>query len=427
MTDIPYSKYETHKGIVPYERQVYYGWDGTKTYEVEYWNPPRNTSRWMNGNKRPHWREDLKRHLPTTTQFEGFEDKLIQKPAFVSKQFVMKPGYPKVGNEYHEVSDYIRTYNWYNPDGLSSWTTEAENEAKRKFVNQVRNAQTTFQGGTFLAELGKTIAFIKSPVKSLRRRLNYDLRKVQKVNLPRSVRRLPKPKLREVLADTWLEIQYGLKPLINDADDALRTVAESNVLVDNQYISCVGVGSKEVVTHSGPFTQASAGLGFSYMLENIESCRVRLLGQVDSGMYAMTNMRRIGLDPSNWLPTAWEIVPWSFLIDYFSNVGDIISAASMARSGIVWINRTERRSYVSKAYNCRPYGVPAEGPDHYEFLNAFTPPKFSYERKKVYRIDYTSQSLVPTLEISIPGTGTKWLNIAALFAGRREMRDLVRR
>jgi len=421
----PYSKYDPWTGIVPTEKTTWTPWEG-EPYTTQYNFAAHMGANWLDGYKLDRHREAIAQHVSATTPLEAMQDKLIQSAGYVSKQYVIEDGYPKLGPQYVEFTGHIRDYNWYDPDWLAAWSTEADNEAKRRFVNQIRSAQTTFQGGTFVAELAKAIALIKNPARTLRTYFHRGLRKVKKVNLTRGLgRRPPKVKLRQAIADTWLEIQFGALPLINDVDAAIQAIAESGVLVNDQYVSCVGVGEKEVVKHSGPYYIGFTPPFINFMMKKHERIYVRYLGQVDAGTYAIENMRT-GFDPSNWAPTAWEIVPWSFLIDYFTNIGDIISAASLAKSGLVWVNRTEVREYTWEAYNAIPTFVNEQTEGSYSFANAFTPPVFSHKRKKVYRADWLNQSLVPTLEFSIPGTGTKWLNIAALVAGRREMRDLIK-
>lgn len=44
------------------------------------------------------------------------------------------------------------------------------------------------------------------------------------------------------------------------------------------------------------------------------------------------------------IPTAWEMLPWSFLIDYVSNIGDVISANLVSMENVAWVYKVTRRS-----------------------------------------------------------------------------------
>lgn len=49
----------------------------------------------------------------------------------------------------------------------------------------------------------------------------------------------------------------------------------------------------------------------------------------------------LGFSFENFIPAVWEVLPWSWLADYFLNIGDIIQAGVTNTSAVTWINRTE--------------------------------------------------------------------------------------
>jgi len=59
-------------------------------------------------------------------------------------------------------------------------------------------------------------------------------------------------------------------------------------------------------------------------------------------MTPFDNWNLFGFQPSEFLPTAWELLPWSFLADYFSNIGDCLTAWSTVtdKVEVAYINRT---------------------------------------------------------------------------------------
>jgi hypothetical protein len=48
-----------------------------------------------------------------------------------------------------------------------------------------------------------------------------------------------------------------------------------------------------------------------------------------------------GFDLRSFVPTVWELVPYSFIVDYFSNVGDCLMALGVDTSGVTGLWRTE--------------------------------------------------------------------------------------
>lgn len=49
-----------------------------------------------------------------------------------------------------------------------------------------------------------------------------------------------------------------------------------------------------------------------------------------------------GLRPDQIIPTAYELIPWSWLADYFTNTGSILSAYSQSQAAVRYVVRSER-------------------------------------------------------------------------------------
>jgi hypothetical protein len=131
-----------------------------------------------------------------------------------------------------------------------------------------------------------------------------------------------------------------------------------------------------------------------------------------------------GLRVRDFAPALWEWIPYSFLVDYFTNIGDIVEAASFPRSDVAWCARTIRNTSTrdgSRMTIVKNSSTAYPLTNHVEVLAAY-PSTLIIERKYVERDKYLG-SFVPSFQWEIPGSKNfkKYLNIAAL-ASLRGMR-----
>ena len=99
-------------------------------------------------------------------------------------------------------------------------------------------------------------------------------------------------------------------------------------------------GSYRVVTESEVTVIFRAGLQFA----------------VDSPAFGTAERLRglLGFKLEDFVPTMWNLLPYSFLVDYFVDVGGILNAITTDISAVRWVSetqlRTNRTSYKSKAH-----------------------------------------------------------------------------
>jgi hypothetical protein len=137
-------------------------------------------------------------------------------------------------------------------------------------------------------------------------------------------------------------------------------------------------------------------------------------------------MRLLGVSWEDLIPTAWELIPYSFLIDYFTNIGDVLEGWSVHQSDLGWsaklIRKRAERSSVnhrdSKAYTIA----------NYPSFKSLTRISLSCSQAVCIRTDVNrSPASVPHPSFSweIPGMGRKWINMSALLASRNKVRRQI--
>lgn len=353
------------------------------------------------------WRDQVKQGIQAGTVLTASRENAKARPYYVSYERLTQSTSPSWINgllaygTYPLFPNVIDSGN-YLPESL------ANNEALALYTKKLKRKQTTFQTGIFIGELRRTLSMIKNPVQSLRRA--YDTFFTGFKKRRRRLRNSDLNVRRKVVSDLWLEAQYGWRPLISDINEAAQAVAESQVFLDTRQWEAVRAAAFSEDSRRTNFAFTDPAL-LKYEVWETRSTMVRYIGAVDIGTYAITDASRMGMSLSDLVPTAWELVPWSFLIDYFTNVGDIISAMSLASSNTRWTLKTVRKEIKVELRFIE--AIPQSGFRVSELM----PGSSSAYKTRVDRSPYTG-SLVPGLVFSTPNSSTKWLNIAALVNSR---------
>lgn len=281
--------------------------------------------------------------------------------------------------------------------------------ARQRFYKSLESTATLFQGGVFLGELKETLQLLASPAKTLRRRLDGYLNDVKKRR-----RGTPKSKT-SMLADKWLEHSFGWQPLLNDIDSANKYLDRRSEQLLQTLVRCKGYGKVETTAFAPEFT-GNGVLAIRCLKRFTNQSTQYYAGALSStaSSQKVMNIDSLGLSPRSFVPTLWEILPWSFAIDYFSNIGDVISAWSNQTIDLAWGSSTARR--ISKVDITSVTSSPQNLAVVFE--QSLFGGNWQALHKSVGRSPISSVPL-PSIKFEIPGFGRKWLNLAALGASRR--------
>lgn len=175
-----------------------------------------------------------------------------------------------------------------------------------------------------------------------------------------AAKKLPPPQRPgQYLATTWLELQYGWKPLLQDVHGAGRLLAErlsdpSNVT----YARATASASKHEVWPYVDYTFGSVPNACTYRRKT--TCKYIVAARASNEVAQKLAVTGI----SNPALLAWELVPFSFVVDWFLPVGNYLEQLN-AYNGFEFIQCNKvlftrgtldmsfSRSYVTAI----PYGV----------------------------------------------------------------------
>jgi hypothetical protein len=390
-----------------------------------------NTHTWVDsvtfGENIPGWRQNLRDGLSATTSMTGLKQtsQLTNGSLRVSSAKNGNPGHVYLG----EVAGYMGVGPTIPGDPSTIDETKANSSALGKFNSRIREITTKFEGGVFLGELGQTLSMIRNPAKGLRgladdaRQMLKDVRRASSrfTNAAGSRARSNTIKsITENLSSAWLEAQFGWKPLLNDIKDGSEALGS---LMNKQMPKTVRISRRAKVAGNPSEVEVEHSVSWiKWKTTTVAAsdCEVIYRGamRVDAQDPVMMRAETLGFNPGSFLPTVWELIPYSFLIDYFTNVGEVIEGWSTMGTRLAWCNRTVRKSLWSREYSrasVDDYRVWYPGTP---LSVSCTPGRCVTTKTRVVRAEYTG-TFVPKLTLDVPGSGSlKWLNIAALIANR---------
>lgn len=363
------------------------------------------------GIKQKGWRRIIALGQNATTHFSGSELVRVAVPVVASFKYGPYVDYDP-GNvrswEANETDGGI--FNPQTPPGsLTVDPFEADSAAREEFLKRYRQARTTFHGGVFLGELAETIRMIKNPAKALREGLNRYHKDVKK-----RLRGKGRKSRKRIVRDSWLEYAFGWRPLVNDAADALK-LANAGIR-RSMPIRGQGVSTSRALVSQQYSSNGTVFPKLLYYGEYQREYLTRYKGAVVCTVPPASFPEQLGLSWSNVLPTAWELIPYSFLVDYFLNVGKVIEGMSTGVIKLAWGCRTVRDNIEVNFHSA----VDKEAHD----AAVLGRPHFSTCKGSGKLGHYRTVARFPISEVyfgltdlrpSVPGaTSLKWLNIAAL-------------
>lgn len=132
-----------------------------------------------------------------------------------------------------------------------------------------------------------------------------------------------KPSSTEV-GDVWLELQYGWKPLLGDVYGSMVQLHKNDMDAPDRY----RVTTKARKGHSQSYFAnfASSGIGFVGKTSREHSVSCRLDWKIDNP--ALRPLVQTGM--MNPALLAWELLPWSFVADWFVPIGSYLETLDAA-------------------------------------------------------------------------------------------------
>lgn len=304
---------------------------------------------------------------------------------------------------------------------LNKSEVSADNLALQRYYENCASVESVFKGMVFSGELRETLNMLVRPAKALRTGISDYLKTVRKRS-----RRLNRTQASRIVAQTWLEYAFGWKPLAHDIEDACRALRKSKYAFPIFQMVRGSAHDKEFTDTADINTSFSSFWSIQFTHHRMDDVFVQYRGNYFASSADISGFRLAGFRPTEFFPTIWELIPYSFLVDYFTNIGGIISSLSYWALRPAWTAKLVRwESSVETA------DIVIKGPDG--FLN---PADYSWEfdgnpgYAKVSACRFVRvpsvEPGIPSLELKVPGMNLKWINMAALLTESVQTRNILK-
>jgi hypothetical protein len=295
-------------------------------------------------------------------------------------------------------------------------TSFCDNQARAKFYKKLRKEAVQMSGPTFLGELQEALHMLRRPAGAL-----YGHARDYSKAIQRAKKSDPK-NWRQKLSGLWLEYSFGWVPLISDCQDAVKAWSRLGEKRPGKPISVSFQAYYD--THADPnFDNATLAIGsmpHAYVHTEAyasETHTVRYKGVLkpQAEMTKWDDWSLFGFTPSEFIPTAWELLPWSFLVDYFTNIGDILTSSVTDTSRVLWVNKTVRQETIYRGrMTCDAARLRAAFNSNWDTSVSGNPGAFELKRKVITRSANSGISL-PRFQFDFNLSDGQLGNIAALI------------
>jgi len=364
------------------------------------------------GEINPRYKDQIGKLLNATTPLTAYE----QTVKIVSRGQVDVVFRPSQGGGSFSSTEFgigSRAKVWAIPNGAypidSSVRNQSIAEARSRAASKINALQSPFNTQVFAAELGETFKLLQGPYVKTGKRIGSLL-----LSLNNARKRGQKLKADDI-SSAWLEMRFGIMPLLSDIKDISKLINEK--LDDRKVTQLRSYGEASKVLYYGNSVSNGNTPGLLFKItdnyvqkyQTFITCGLALEYQDRvNGLSALTDQL---LDVTQLPVTAWELIPFSFLVDYFVNVGDIIQSSCTARNAVSYVSEslvvTTHREFISDFWK-------NDRPDLIASANPVSPTRHVISTLR--NVTRSGGSLgIPPLTFTLPGSNIRYANIAALI------------
>jgi hypothetical protein len=288
----------------------------------------------------------------------------------------------------------------------SSYNT-AYNKAVSKLYDQIRNFESHANVGEDLGEISQTVRLLGKPLSGIQNLLAYSIR--NHLSLLKKARWNNLKQIARGLGSTVVEYRYGIEPLINTLAEATVSLQNRDRLAFYSPFRAVGRDTTETLQPQAEDVYGTARIFWSSTIYQEHKVMFEGVFGAESQPDQYSYAQSLGLTWREALPTLYNLIPYSFLLDYVVNLNQFIESVAVPWGSVRWCNMTERSS------NRRLVVGVKGGSSTSHNVRSFTSGFLDTKATGVRRSDHSSGIPLPHFAVKRP-SNRHLVNTASLLA-----------
>lgn len=385
-----------------------------------------NYSRSKTGNFLPSWRKVIKANGNAATKFDAWVQAIDNRPGEIKFHFDQR---------INQFNPWVKSWasdnfvNHVTKDAIGSHAIpgvaqKAQDLAARRLVKKIHLARHQLQGGVILGEIDKTARLLLGTAKNLKQGVFKYISNAVGIRKGKGSNRSK----RKAIANSYLEATFGWEPLIYDCRDFAKTLGRLTTEADKTYLHVFEEWEEQSSQNS--LTALGVG-GLKARHETLVSTYSRVIYRgflrglpYEAGKPPLERIISMsGFDLRSFVPTMWELVPYSFVVDYFTNIGDCLLSWTVDTDCVKALWRTQVTETVREV---RIVPLYAESLQQLSANLGTNGRNYSGSKKDglhtiLYRTVARDAASVPLLVPKLTGLDLPWkqfANLGALITGK---------